>query len=348
MEAVTPGVAAETRVAAVEDETRVGEVRRHAGGLARSCGLDEEDEGRVALVVTELGTNLVKHARGGMILLRALRDGRRAGLEILALDRGPGIADIAAALRDGFSTASTPGNGLGAVRRLAEEFDIYSRAPSGTVVLARMWPRKRAAEAAPSDALAVGAVCIPHPGETVSGDDWDARITPRGCRVMVADGLGHGPLAREAALSALSVFRTASPGAEPAAVVEDCHAALRATRGAAIALADLDGGGGSVRYSGVGNIATSLFDGSGGALQHAVSMNGTAGLGTVRARGFTYPWPADGILVMASDGIATRWSLEEHRGLAARDPSIIAAVLFRDHARGRDDATVVVVKGRRA
>jgi anti-sigma regulatory factor (Ser/Thr protein kinase) len=346
MEGVIPGAAAETRVAAVEDETHVGEVRRLAGGMARSCGFDEEDEGRVAVVVTELGTNLVKHARGGMVMLRALRDGRWAGLEILALDRGPGIADIATSLHDGFSTASTAGNGLGAVRRMAGEFDIHSRPPSGTAVLARMWPRARVAPGMPA-ALAVGAVCVPHPGESVSGDDWDLRATARGCQVMVADGLGHGPLAREAALSALSVFRTASPDTKPSAVVEDCHAALRATRGAAIALADVDAAAGSLRYAGVGNIATALFDGHGRSIQSAVSMNGTVGLGSVRAREFTYPWPADGILVMASDGISTRWSLAEHPGLAARDPAIIAAVLFRDHARGRDDATVVVVKGRR-
>ena len=342
MEAVTFDVAAETRIATVEDSSHVGEVRRLASGMARLSGFDEEDEGRVAVVVSELATNLVKHATGGVLLLRSLGG---EGLEILSLDRGPGIADLAASLNDGFSTAATAGNGLGAVRRMAGEFDIYSHAPSGTAVLARMRPRSASARAAA--ALAVGAVCIPHPGESVSGDDWDVRATARGCQVMVADGLGHGPLAREAASSALSVFRTAARDAPPTRVVDDCHAALRATRGAALAVADIDVAGRSLRYAGVGNIAASLFDGSGRGVQHAVSQNGTAGLGTVRSREFTYSWAPDSILVMASDGIQTRWSLSEHRGLASRDPSIIAAVLFRDHTRGRDDATVVVVKGRR-
>jgi anti-sigma regulatory factor (Ser/Thr protein kinase) len=344
MEAVTLGTAAETRVVLVEETSQVAEARRLAASMARLAGFDEHGEGRVAVVVTELGTNLVKHARGGMLLLRALREAGGDGVEILAVDRGPGIADVAASLNDGFSTSSTAGNGLGAVRRMAGEFDIYSRVPSGTVILARLWPRATPAHA--PEALAVGAVCVPHPGESVSGDDWDVRVTARGCRVMVADGLGHGPLAREAALTALSAFRTADVDASPASLVEECHAALRATRGAAIALADVDRAG-TVRYAGIGNIATTIFDGDGGAAQRAVSLNGTVGLGSVRSREFTYRWPSSGLLVMTSDGLQTRWSLDDHRGLAARDPSVIAAVLFRDHTRGRDDATVVAVKARR-
>jgi hypothetical protein len=142
------------------------------------------------------------------------------------------------------------------------------------------------------------------------------------------------------------VFRTASADAEPARVIEDCHVALRATRGAALALADVDVAGASVRYAGVGNIASAIF--GGGAAQHLVSHNGTVGLGRVKAREFAYRWPPGAILVMASDGLQTRWTLEDHPGLSARSPSVIAAVLFRDHPRGHDDATVVVMKARPA
>jgi anti-sigma regulatory factor (Ser/Thr protein kinase) len=341
MEAVIPWSPAETRVSTIDDASRVGEARRTAGITARALGFSEEEEGRVALVVTELGTNLVKHAGHGSLLLRTLLEGGTAGVEVIAIDRGPGIADVGASLRDGYSTARTAGNGLGAVRRLATEFDIYSRAPSGTVVVARIWK----AGARPRAPLAVGAVCVPHPGEAVAGDDWDVRETAAGCRVMVADGLGHGPLAREAAQTALSIFRTGGD-APPARALEECHAALRATRGAAVALAEVDVRGGSVRYAGVGNVAAALFEGAD--VQRMVSLNGTLGLGAVRAREFTYRWPAEAVLVMSSDGLNTRWTLADHPGLAARDPSVIAGVLYRDHARGRDDATVVAVKARAA
>jgi hypothetical protein len=264
-----------------------------------------------------------------------------AGVEVLAVDRGPGIADVDRALGDGFSTARTAGTGLGAVRRMAGEFDLYSRRPGGTVVLARMWPAPPA-----RGAVSVSGVCVPHPGEEVAGDDWGALDLAAGCRIMVADGLGHGPLAREAAQTALSAFRTAAASEAPARVLEECHAGLRATRGAAVALADVDAGAGVVRYAGVGNVTGAMFDG--GAATHLVSMNGTAGLGAVRAREFSYRWTRSSVLVMASDGLQTRWSLAEHPGLAARDPAVIAAVLHRDHARGRDDATVVVAKERGA
>ena len=338
MEVVIPLAApAETRAVAVEDATQAGTARRVAGSLARQSGFGEELDGRLAIVVTELATNLVKHGGGGSILLRALAD----GVEVIAVDKGPGIPDVEAALGDGFSTASTAGNGLGAVRRLSTEFDVYSRRPGGTVVLARLW------SAAPAKtAMRVAAVCVPIPGEQVSGDDWGLQDRAAGCRIMVADGLGHGPLAREAAQTAVSAFRTAPQAEPPARVLDDCHAGLRATRGAALALADVDTAAGTIRYAGVGNIAGSVYDGAG--VTHLVSLNGTAGLGVVRAREFSYKWTRGSVLVMASDGLQTRWSLGDHPGLAARDPAVIAAVLHRDHTRGRDDATVVVAKERGA
>jgi anti-sigma regulatory factor (Ser/Thr protein kinase) len=329
---------AQTRVVAVDDATHTGEARRLAATLARQAGLGEEREGRLAVVVTELATNLVKHAKGGQLLLRAVG---ASGVEVMAVDRGPGIPDVARALNDGFSTAHTPGTGLGAVRRMAAEFDLYSRAPGGTVVMARLW-----ADAPAKGPMALGAVCISHPGEEVAGDDWGVRELAGGCSLMVADGLGHGPLAREAAQTALSAFRTASLDDAPARTIEDCHTALRATRGAAVALARIDAGTGLIRYAGVGNIAAAVFDGA--AVQRLVSLNGTAGLGVVRAREFSYPWTKGSTLVMTSDGLQTRWSLGDHPGLGARDPSVIAAVLYRDHARGKDDATAVVVKERGA
>jgi anti-sigma regulatory factor (Ser/Thr protein kinase) len=339
MEVVIPQAASvETRAVAVDDATHSGAARRLASSLARDAGFDEQLEGRLAVVVTELATNIAKHAGRGSLLMSSLPG---AGVEVLAVDHGPGIADVALALGDGYSTASTSGTGLGAVRRMSSEFDVYSRRPGGTVVLARLW-----AAAPPAGPLRVAGVCIPHPGEQVSGDDWGARPLASGCRIMVADGLGHGPLAREAAQTALSAFRTAPDSEPPARVLEECHAGLRATRGAAVALAEIDAAAGSIRYAGIGNIASAVFDGA--SATHLVSLNGTAGLGTARTREFSYRWTRTSVLVMASDGLQTRWGLGDHPGLGARDPAVIAAVLHRDHARGRDDATVVVARERGA
>jgi anti-sigma regulatory factor (Ser/Thr protein kinase) len=331
-------LAGQTTLVTVADESQVGEARRLVTTSAQRLGLDETLTGSAAIVVTEAATNIVKHAGRGEILVRAVAE----GLEMIAVDRGPGIQDVAASLRDGYSTTGTRGNGLGAIRRLASAFDIYSAPGVGTAVLARVTV---AAVAPPAAAearrLAIGAVSVPKAGETLNGDAWAEHVTDRGMRILLVDGLGHGPVANEAAHAAIGAFHSA-PTEEPAAAVETCHLAMRSTRGAALAVAEIDVLAGIVRFSGIGNVAGSIWNGS--VSHHTVSLNGTAGHGTIRPREFTYPWPAGGLLVMASDGLATRWSLESYPGLPARDPALVAAILYRDHSRGRDDVTVVAVR----
>jgi anti-sigma regulatory factor (Ser/Thr protein kinase) len=323
----------------VADESQVGEARRAVTAACQRLGLDETTTGKAAVVVTEAATNIVKHAGRGEILLRAVPD----GIEVMALDRGPGIADIAASLRDGYSTSGTQGDGLGAIRRMATLFDIYSAPGLGTAIVARLVSAAAAKAALPANGtrLLVGAVSLPVAGETVNGDAWAEERLDRGLRILLVDGLGHGPVANEAAHAAVEAFQSAS-GEAPSTAVETCHLAMRSTRGAALAVAEISVSPGLVRFAGVGNIAGSIWNGS--VSHHTVSLNGTAGHGTIRPREFSYPWPAGGLLVMASDGLATRWSLESYPGLAAHDPALVAGILYRDHSRGRDDVTVVVAR----
>ena len=100
---------------------------------------------------------------------------------------------------------------------------------------------------------------------------------------------------------------------------------------------------GKLTFAGVGNIAARIYAGS-ESRQNLVSLNGTAGHQCDRIQDFSYPWPEDGLLVLHSDGLSTGTGLESYPGLAARDPALIAGVLYRDFCRGRDDATVVVAK----
>jgi anti-sigma regulatory factor (Ser/Thr protein kinase) len=333
-------LAGQTTLVTVADESQVGEARRVVTVASHRLGLDETLTGTAAIVVTEAATNIVKHAGRGEILVRAVA----GGIEVMALDRGPGIADIAASLRDGYSTTGTRGNGLGAIRRMASSFDIYSAPGLGTAVLARIVaPPALESATAPLDAsrLLVSAVSVPKAGETLNGDAWVEQPMERGMRILVVDGLGHGPVANEAAHAAIEAFRSA-PGEEPAAAVETCHLAMRSTRGAALAVAEIGLGPRLVRFAGIGNIAGSIWNRS--VSHHTVSLNGTAGHGTIRPREFSYPWPDGGLLVLASDGLATRWSLESYPGLASHDPALVAGVLYRDHSRGRDDVTVVVAR----
>jgi len=336
---VIPGTGPCSQRIGVDDASGVGEARRAAHTLARRLGLDDTGAGQAALVATEMATNVMKHGKQGEILLRAARDASRAAVELLALDKGPGIANLAQSLSDGFSTQATPGTGLGAIRRAASVFDVFTAPGRGTAVLARL-----GAAAVPGPWECDG-VCVPKRGETVAGDRWAVAEAPGLARVMVVDGLGHGPDAATAAEAAVTVFQ-ARPTVSLSVLLEECHGALRPTRGAAVAVAEVDLAAGQVRFAGVGNVAASIRTASD--TRSLVSLNGTMGHGQVRVREFTYPWPADGLLILASDGLKTHWSLQDYPGLAARRPALVAAVLYRDHQRGSDDATVVVLRSRTA
>lgn len=321
----------------VDDHSRPGEVRRAAVALAADLDLADDARGRLALVATEAATNLVKHATGGEIVLRSLAPAEGTGVEVLALDRGPGIADLGRCLRDGFSTAGTAGTGLGALGRLADLFDITSTPALGTAVVARV---RTAPGTAPG--VEVGAVCLPVAGEEACGDGWAVEAAPGRTAVLVVDGLGHGPSAAVAAREAVRVFRRAA-GAEPADVIHALHAALRPTRGAAAAVAVIDHAAGRLRYAGVGNVAGVVIGPPG--RTGLVSHGGTLGHAVSKVQPFEYLWPADGLLVMYSDGLASQWDLARYPGLAARHPALVAGVLYRDGRRGRDDVTVLAVRG---
>jgi hypothetical protein len=275
---------------------------------------------------------MVKHGDGGMLLVG---DGE-THVDVLALDRGPGMADVARCLADGYSSAGTPGNGLGAVRRLSQTFAVASWPGLGTGILARL---TRQGTTPPTDSI--GGLSVPKHGEDACGDDWWVHAHGGGLSVLVVDGLGHGPEAARAAQEAMRVFRR-NPAAPPAESVQSLHLALRHTRGGALAVAGIDPAAGTVTYAGLGNVAASLVPAN-GPPRHLVSLNGIAGHNARKIHAFEYPC-AQGLLIMHSDGVGTGWKPDRYPGFAHLHPLLLAGLLFRDFARRRDDATVVVVK----
>jgi anti-sigma regulatory factor (Ser/Thr protein kinase) len=325
----------------VDDRSQIGEVRRTATGMARQLGLDEQDQGRVALVLTEALNNAVKHGGGGQVVLRPITNSS-SGVEALVIDKGPGIPDVERALRDGYSTAGTPGTGLGAVARVSDRFDIYSLAGQGTALLIRVCARRGEVDRSPAvPSLETGAVCLARSGETVCGDAWALGRTAGRVILIVADGLGHGPDAAAASMEAIRVFRK-SLSLAPADILAEIHSALRSTRGAAVAVAALDPNLKEVRYAGVGNIAGSIV--SAAETRSMVSHNGTVGHEVRKIQEFRYDWPTGALVIMQSDGLQTHWRLDRYPGLVTRDPALIAGVLYRDFTRGRDDVTVLAVR----
>src|SRR5262249_55932828 len=120
------------------------------------------------------------------------------------------------------------------------------------------------------------------------------------------------------------------------------HAALRATRGAALAISEIDQIKQQVRFCGVGNVAGIVLMATGN--RGLASHNGVVGHEIRKIQEFTYPWTDEALLVLHSDGLASRWSLDAYPGLVGRHVSVIAGVLYRDFSRGRDDVTVMVVR----
>ena len=323
----------------IRDSGDPAEARRTATRLANQADLDETDSSNLAIIATELSTNLLKHAGHGEILLRPISDEGALGIELMALDRGPGIANVTQCLRDGYSSAGSCGNGLGAIARLASEFDIHSVPDKGTAVLARIWPRQRKMDSI--HGTQIGVVSIAKSGEDVCGDGWRFELLADKGLSLVVDGLGHGVNAAIAARQAMESFSEHRSEA-PAEIIERVHDALRSTRGAAVAVAQVDYSQQVVRFCGVGNIVAAII--RNGDARQLASLNGTAGVEVRKISEFTYPWSDESTLIMHSDGLMSRWDLKSYPGLAQRHPSLIAGVLYRDYNRGRDDVTVLVAR----
>ena len=279
---------------AVVDAGAVGSVRRAATGLAETVQLPAGKIADLAIVASELAGNLYRHATDGVALVRITRRGGVAGVEIVALDRGPGMADIMTSAQDGHSTSGTLGIGLGAVTRQANEFEAYSRLGPGTVIVATIWP-----DVTPDAVLAghlVAGISRPMAGEQVTGDGYSVRESGDLLQVMLCDGLGHGPLAATAAQAAISAFHEAPPGG-PGAMVEHIHRALNHTRGAVVTVANLDPQRGVVRFSGLGNVSGCVVDGSKRRMMSA--QPGFAGHQRPKVRELEIAYPAGSVLVVA-------------------------------------------------
>jgi anti-sigma regulatory factor (Ser/Thr protein kinase) len=317
-----------TSVIAVDESSRVGEVRRAIAVLAGRVGLGETEAGRAAIVANELATNLVKYARG---------------VEIASVDVGPGM-DVGRSLRDGHSTTGSRGVGLGAVARSSDAFDAASWEGIGSFVVSRIWAGgDKAPEKAAMGGDAPGVVTVPYPGELACGDLACVIPGPGGSMIAaVIDGLGHGVPASDAARAFEAVLR-AEAHRSPGEIVEAAHLALRSTRGAAASVVKLLPHAQKMVHAGIGNVAVDVLDDSGRA-RSCVSLHGIVGAQVRRVREEDHAVPAGSLVVLASDGLSSSWRMERTPGLATRSPALVAAALYRLYRRGTDDATVLALR----
>jgi anti-sigma regulatory factor (Ser/Thr protein kinase) len=323
----------------VLEPSHVGQVRRSVQQLASRASVSEDVSGRAALVATELCTNLLKHCQlGGRILFRALppESGEGAGLEIVSLDKGVGISNISRAFTDGYSTAGSPGSGLGAIQRMSDAMEIYSADQRGTAISTQLRPRTSSREMSPAR---IRSICVPLAGYEVSGDLAVVCPTRDSVNIMVSDGLGHGELAATASARAGELFRKNLAGELPE-IMEQIHTGLRSTRGAAVALARFHRATRILKYVAVGNIESRVW--SQETCQGCATLNGTAGARLPTLAQFEYQVPLGSAIIMHTDGLSSRWNLQAYPGLSSQSPGVIGGLLYRDFGRPRDDAMVLV------
>lgn len=316
----------------VLDPSSVGEIRRFAQGIAEDLAFDEVVASKVSTVVTELATNLLKHAKDGEIFLTRTEH----SLDIISIDKGPGMGNVIECLADGYSTQGTAGNGLGAIKRAAHVFDLYT-SPKGSVFYAGF--HKKSYE---DSKFHTGAINLPYKTETLSGDSWTACEDNGNYKVMLADGLGHGILAHEASSKAVEIFEEYYSQSLPDSM-NQLHSALRSTRGAAISLAEIDLKKEILYFCGVGNVSGTLY--SNNSTKRCISHSGTVGVQIRKVQTFSYPFEKDFMLIMFSDGVSSHFDFKDYPGLQLKNSFIIAGIIYRDFGRISDDSTVVVIKG---
>jgi anti-sigma regulatory factor (Ser/Thr protein kinase) len=322
------------------DASHVAEGRQAVQRLARSLEFDETRTGRAAILASEAVSNMLKHAGGGSLVVRPLACGNMLGIELLAIDAGPGMGDYDASARDGHSTTGTSGTGLGAMTRQADVMDVHTQPGAGTIVRMVLWNGDAPKD---GDAYELGVVCVAKIGESVCGDAWAAVEHAQGMTILVADGLGHGPDAGRASANAVAVLkRHPADGAQR--LLDLAHLKLKPTRGAAVAVVRHEAARGEIGFCGVGNIVVTVIAGE--ARRAMVSSNGIVGHNVHRTQEFAYSWGRGELLVAHSDGLESQWSLAGLPGIGVRHPSLIAAALFRKHWRKRDDVTVLVARPR--
>jgi anti-sigma regulatory factor (Ser/Thr protein kinase) len=317
----------------VEDASAVPACRQAVQVLAERLEFPAARIGQLALAVTEAASNLHKHAEQGSLLLCVNRDGPRPGIDLVTIDAGPGVRDVSAAVRDGHSTAGTLGIGLGAIQRLADFSDLYSRPGRSTSLVARF----RVSPPAPEARCA--GLLRPITGETECGDAYGAVRADGAVTAVLCDGLGHGPLAAAAAAEGVAAVLE-DPAGEPAALLERVHRRMSGTRGGAVGIVRIDGP--LARFAGLGNVAASIV--SGGQRKNMISLPGIAGHQARVIRQFEYELPPGAAVILHSDGISSRWEAAALPGIAARDPLLIAAVLLAAAGVHRDDAGLLVLK----
>ncbi len=323
----------------IEDRSYVSFIKREIHNLVKGS-FSERRTGEIDIIVSELTSNVIKHAKNGELLYKLYRINDEPVFEVICIDNGPGMKSVNHSIKDGYSSTNTLGQGLGSIARLSNEAQFYSIEGWGTVAYARVFSDAEYREEKPNPVIR--CLNVAKPGEQVSGDGGCIRRYKDRTMIMLGDGLGHGPGAHEAVSEAIKAFQ-ASPSAEPTELLREMHHSVKRTRGLVATVAMLDHKLKKWSICGVGNIHTRLQRGL--EYKNYICNNGIVGLNIPnRLESTTYEMEKLQYLIFCSDGIRVKWDLLQYPGILKYDPIILAAVLYKDQARRTDDMTILTVR----
>lgn len=327
----------------VEERSYVSYIKREIHNHVLRGKFSETQAGKIDIIVSEISSNLVKHAGSGELLFRISDpDEKNSVFEILGIDHGPGIADTARMIRDGVSTTHTLGQGLGAIHRLSDMAQLYSRPGWGTIVYAMVKTKNKMMTGTNTSGIDIRALCVNKPREMVCGDGYMVKRTKSEIIIFFGDGLGHGPRAKEA-IDRAGEFLLDSKAEDPVEIIREMHEKIRRTRGLVGTLSVYNLQRNEWRVCGVGNISTRVY--SGIQFKNYMSYNGTIGLNLPSSmNASTFPAETNQFVTMCSDGIRTRWDLNKYPSILKYDAIMLAAAIYKDNTRGTDDASVLIAK----
>jgi anti-sigma regulatory factor (Ser/Thr protein kinase)/serine/threonine protein phosphatase PrpC len=346
------------RVANEADATRsVVEAHR----FCREAGLTEVDSQAVSTAVSELARNILKYAGSGELLFQNVDHGLSRGVMVTARDRGPGIADIEAAMRDHFSSSGTLGLGLPGVRRMMDDFTVDSEPGQLTEVRFLKWdtPPLRAVQVLPGsrpcatrgpDAdcpdcmeMDYGAYSRPCRGERLNGDVAMTEQREHLLMLAVIDGLGHGEQAHRVATAARDYLKNRW-SQDVVDTMKKLHNELQGSLGAVAGIAVVDTRTGHARFSGIGNVSYRVF-GPRNMRLHCAAGNLGHQIRSPQAQEHTLS--EDDVVVIYSDGVRDRFEVDEYPQMRYQGAETIARTIVERFGKDHDDATCVALRVQR-
>jgi len=337
----------------INSEADIGACRRKAVTLSSEIGFDKTKAAEIAILVTEMVSNVVKHGKnkGRLVACEIVDDLDNKAIEVWCFDAGDGFRDFTDALRDGNSAVNTLGVGLGSIRRFSDELEFNPKVKKDkeeiylsdnnvfkNCIRSRKWiPRKKTLRR--HHQLDIGLATRCKPGEQLNGDaivvvHLDSNTTV----AAVIDGLGHGKEAHFA--SHLAKEQIVQKAELPlTTLMQHIHNSIKGTRGCVIGLIKINTKMEKLFFSGIGNIE--CFVVHKGLKKSLLSFGGIMGHNMRTPRVFEADFILDDMVCLYSDGIVSRWNIEELKEENNNQEKV--NIVLNKYSRTNDDASILII-----